>query len=180
MYFERSNVRSLLVVFTANFCNLSCFLVTYSTTYHFCFCFLFALFIFLVQNLLIWCSVYIPLFLCSCTICNLFKWVHFGYFLVFTAIFCHYYLVLVTVSIYHNYRLIWCFALFYKGVHFEKKWVHLLKFFANIFIFGCGLQPLYLLAFMIFYNLEKWLHLVVAFGYFFRIFPQTFHFGCYL
>ena len=46
MYFERSNVRSLLVVFTANFCNLSCFLLTYSTTYHFCFWFLFAPFFF--------------------------------------------------------------------------------------------------------------------------------------
>ncbi len=111
MYFERSNVRSLLVLFTANFCNLSCFLVTYSTTYHYCSRLLFAPFIFLVQNLLIWCkfvskiliiifwcSVYIPLFLCSCTICNLFKWVHFGYFLVFSVTFCHYYLVLVTIS----------------------------------------------------------------------------------
>ena len=46
MYFERSNVRSLLVVFTANFCNLSCFLVAYSTIYHFCFWFLFAPFCF--------------------------------------------------------------------------------------------------------------------------------------
>ena len=45
-----------MVVFTANFCNLSCFLLTYSTTYHFCFCFLFAPVLFLVQNLLIWCK----------------------------------------------------------------------------------------------------------------------------
>ena len=79
-----SNVRSLLVVFTANFCNLSCFLVTYSTTYHYCSRLLSAPFIFLVQNLLIWCksvskilivicfwcSVYILLFIYSCMICN--------------------------------------------------------------------------------------------------------------
>ena len=51
MYFERSNVRSLLVLFTANFCNLSCFLVTYSTTYHYCSRLLSAPFIFLVHFL---------------------------------------------------------------------------------------------------------------------------------
>ena len=98
-------------------------------------------------------------------------------FLTFAMSFC----VIAIHRLHYSLTIIFiAFKILFNVLTFVRFWLYLLKIFANIFIFGCGLQPLYLLAFMIFYNLEKWLHLVVAFGYFFHIFPQTFNFGCYL